>query len=355
MGVLNLIYGCPKLTKSGTMKNRMDTITDLNRCSNAVQCLAIAPARYVPDLEEDARAGLLERPRSLPPKYFYDARGADLFNRICETPEYYPTRTEDALLQENSDDIIALTRPDYLIELGSGSSKKTANLFDACEQQGRSCVYAPFDICEPALIAAAGKLQDDYRWLVVSPLLGDYHAGLGNLPRYPGARMFLFLGGTIGNFTPPEARSFIGDIHNCMEPGDFLLLGADRVKDPAVLHAAYNDVQGITALFNLNVLRVLNRELDADFRTDNFAHLAVYNNELNRIEMYLVSRLSQEITLGKLGESIGVEPGERILTELSYKFCFDELETLLEEFGLNVIRHFEPDNRYFSLVLAQRE
>ena len=333
----------------------MDTITDLGRYSRAIQCLAIAPARYVPDLVEDARAGLLERPRSLPPKYFYDARGADLFNRICETPEYYPTRTEDALLQEHSDDIIALTRPGYLIELGSGSSKKTANLFDACEKQDLSCVYAPFDICKPVLIEAADKLQDTYKWLDVRPLLGDYHAGLGNMPHYRGCKTFLFLGGTIGNFTPPEARSFICDIRNCMDPGDFLLLGADRIKDPAVLNAAYNDAQGITALFNLNVLRVLNRELDADFSTDSFVHSAVYNNELNRIEMYLISRCSQEITLGKLGMSIRVESGEKILTELSYKFYFDELETLLEECGLKVVRHFEPDNRYFSLVLAQRE
>ena len=331
----------------------VDTITGFSRYLGAVQCITVMPGRHVADLEEDARAGLIERPRSLPPKYFYDARGAELFGRICETPEYYPTRTEDALLRQYGDDIIALARPDYLIELGSGSSKKTTNLFDACEKLGHTCVYAPFDICEPVLLEAAGKLQHDYKWLDVRPLLGDYHAGLVNLPHYRGARMFLFLGGTIGNFTPPELRAFIDDIRRRMEPGDFLLLGADRIKDTTVLHAAYNDAQGITAQFNLNVLQVLNRELDANFRADNFAHLAVYNNELNRIEMYLVSGLRQEITLGKLNESIRLECGEKILTELSYKFCFDELETLLEEVGLNVIRHFEPDNHYFSLVLAQ--
>ena len=343
------------MTKSGTITGRMDTITDRRRSSGAVQCVSIAPARYVPDLAEDARAGLLERPRSLPPKYFYDAHGTGLFNRICETPEYYPTRTEEALLKRFSDAIIALARPGFMIELGSGSSKKTAHLFNACEKQGHTCVYAPFDIFEPGLIEAAGKLRDNFEWLDVRPLLGDYHAGLANLPRYRGAGMFLFLGGTIGNFTPPEVRSFIGDIRERMLPGDFLLLGADRVKDPVVLHDAYNDAQGITALFNLNVLRVLNRELGADFVTDNFAHSAVYNNELNRIEMYLVSLLRQEISLGKLNERFALERGEQILTELSYKFYFDELEALLEQFGLTIIRHFEPDNRYFSLVLAQRE
>lgn len=333
----------------------MATITAHGGFSGAVQCVSVAPARHVPGLAEDARAGLLERPRSLPPKYFYDAHGAGLFNRICETPEYYPTRTEEALLQRFSGEIIALARPGYLVELGSGSSKKTANLFNACEQLDHTCVYAPFDICEPVLIEAAGKLREDFQWLDVRPLLGDYHAGLANLPRFRGAGMYLFLGGTIGNFTPPEVRSFIGDIRARMVPGDFLLLGADRVKDAGVLHDAYNDAQGVTALFNLNVLQVLNRELGADFVTDNFAHLAVYNNELNRIEMYLVSRLRQEISLGKLNERFTLERGEKILTELSYKFYFDELESLLEEFGLHVMRHFEPDNRYFSLVLAQRE
>ena len=333
----------------------MATVTALSRCSGVGQCISIVPARHVPDLAEDARAGLLERPRSLPPKYFYDAHGIGLFNRICATPEYYPTRTEEALLKRFGDEIIALARPGYLVELGSGSSTKTVHLFNACEQQGHTCVYAPFDICEPALVEAAGNLREAHPWLDVRPLLGDYHAGLANLPRYPGAGMYLFLGGTIGNFTPPQVRAFIGDIRDRMAPGDFLLLGADRVKDDAVLDAAYNDALGITALFNLNVLAVLNRALGADFVTDNFAHLAVYNNELNRIEMYLVSRLRQEISLGKLNERITLERGEQILTELSYKFYYDELEALLEDFGFDIVRHFEPDNRYFSLVLAQCE
>ena len=332
----------------------MDTITGPSRHSGAVQCVAVAPARHVPGLAEDAREGLAGRPRSLPPKYFYDERGAELFSRICETPEYYLTRTEDALLRQCGAEIIALARPDCLIELGSGSSEKTARLFDACERLGHTCIYSPFDICEPALAEAAGKLQAEYRWLDVRPLLGDYHGGLDHLPDFAGVKLFLFLGSTVGNFTRSEARAFIGDVRRRMDPGDFLLLGADRVKDPAVLNAAYNDAQGITALFNLNVLEVLNRELGANFRADNFAHLAVYNNESNRIEMYLVSRLSQEITLAGPGLCFTLARGERILTELSYKFNFDELETLLEESGLEMVRHFEPDNRYFSLALARR-
>ncbi len=332
----------------------VDTVISSSRQRDGVQCISIAPAWQVPDLAEDARKGLVERPRALPPKYFYDERGTELFNRICETPEYYLTRAEHSLLRQYGADIIALTRPDFLIELGSGNSGKTTSLFDACEQQRHTCIYLPFDICEPALVEAARKLRNDYEWLAVRPLLGDYHAGLDHLPDCAGVKLFLFLGSTIGNFMPGEARAFICHIRQQMKPGDFLLLGADRVKDPAALNAAYNDAQGITALFNLNLLRVLNRELAANFRADHFAHLAIYNNELNRIEMYLLSRLSQEITLGNLGISFTLECGERILTELSHKFDFDELEALLEQSELKVIRHYESDNDYFSLVLAQR-
>ena len=224
------IYGCPKFILQVGYNYVMDTMTDARRCPGAVQCMAVVPAWHVPDLLEDARAGLLEPPRSLPPKYFYDARGAVLFDRICDTPEYYPTRTEDALLRQYGDEIIALTRPDYLIELGSGNSKKTTNLFDACEQQGHTCVYAPFDICEPVLTEAAGKLQADYQWLNVRPLLGDYHAGLANMPHFPGARLFMFLGGTIGNFTPPEVRAFIGDMRRRMSAGRFSAAGGGPDK-----------------------------------------------------------------------------------------------------------------------------
>ena len=332
----------------------MDTTISSPGRRGVAQCIPVAPARHVPGLADDARQGLMARPRSLPPKYFYDERGAELFNRICATPEYYLTRTEDALLRKRSAEIIELTRPDYLIELGSGNSAKTVRLFDACERRGHTCTYLPFDICEAALAEAAGKLQAQYPWLDIRPLLGDYHAGLDHLPDLAGVKLFLFLGSTIGNFTPREASAFIHGIRRQMAPGDFLLLGADRVKDPAVLNAAYNDAQGITALFNLNVLQVLNRELGANFRADNFAHYAVYNNESNRIEMYLVSRLNQGITLDSLDAGFSLADGEKILTELSYKFNANELETLLEEPGLKVIRHFAPGNRYFSLVLAQR-
>ncbi len=316
-------------------------------------CIHIPPTRHIPDLVEDVRSGLLSRPRCLPSKYFYDDLGAELFEKICDTEEYYPTRTEEELLLKYSKDIIEETLPDHIIELGSGSSRKTRRLFDACEESTHICGYAPFDVCEPALNQAAAELNAEYNWLEVTPLVGDYHAGLGNLPSPSGTGMVVFLGSTIGNFTPAEAEDFIEEIRGCMRPGDYFLLGADRIKDSGVLHAAYNDSSGVTAEFNLNVLRVLNRELDADFDLDSFSHQAIFNAGLKRIEMYLISKADQQIEFGKINETIFLRSGEKILTELSHKFHYAELEAMLMDKGFDIIRHFEPANRYFSLVLSR--
>ncbi|MEJ2761143.1 MAG: L-histidine N(alpha)-methyltransferase [Gammaproteobacteria bacterium] len=178
-------------------------------------CISVIPTRHVPDLIEDVRNGLLNRPRQLPPKYFYDDAGSELFERICVTDEYYPTRTEDALLARHGADIIALAAPDRIIELGSGSSRKTRRLFDACEAGDHMCSYTPFDVCEAALEQAAADLIGIYPWLEVTPLLGDYHAGLGNLPPGEGTGIYVFLGSTIGNFEPDQARDFIREGTGC--------------------------------------------------------------------------------------------------------------------------------------------
>ena len=316
------------------------------------RCLQVEPARHVPDLAQDARDGLLAAPRSLPPKYFYDDRGARLFERICETAEYYLTRTEDDLLRRHSGEIVATVLPAQILELGSGSSRKTRRLLNACHALAHSCEYAPFDVCETALYEAAGRLRSEYDWLEVTPLLGDYHAGLRNLPVADGCTLFVFLGSTIGNFRPAEARRLVGEIRNCMQAGDFFLLGADRVKDPVLIRAAYNDSAGVTAEFNLNLLRVLNRELNADFDLDGFRHEALYNEDLGRIEMYLVSVRAQTVCLGDLDACIRLHAGERILTELSYKFRRSQIESLLSGCGLNVVRHFESAGAAFSLLLA---
>lgn len=316
-------------------------------------CTEIPPTRHVPDLREDVRSGLLEPPRSLPPKYFYDDLGARLFERICETDEYYPTRTEDALLALHAEEIIGASRPAQILEFGSGSSKKTRRLFAACESLAIMCRYLPFDVCEPALLEAAMLLQSEYDWLDVQPLLGDYHAGLDNLPTTDGVDLYVFLGGTIGNFEPSEAENFVEEVRACMDNGDYFLLGADRIKGSPVLDAAYNDEQGITAAFNLNLLNVLNRHLRANFDPDDFYHKAVFDEARSRIEMYLVSHRNQNIDLIGLDETLALQSGEHILTEVSYKFEKPQLEKLLTQRSFTIVRHFEPDNEYFSLLLAR--
>ena len=316
-------------------------------------CTVIEPTRTVPDLAADVRAGLLNPPRTLPPKYFYDERGSQLFEQICETPEYYPTRTEDSLLQNYSKHIIERAQPVQILELGSGNAQKTRRIFDACEQLSNDCEYVPFDVCEKVLEQTAKQLQANYDWLNVFPLVGDYHAGLANLPDSDGVRLFVFLGSTIGNFTPQEAAGFITEIKQCMKPGDFFLLGADRIKNTEVLDAAYNDAEGLTAEFNLNVLRVINRELGANFDVSGFEHCAKYNESKDRIEMHLIANSEQHVHISDLNEIVTFKPGDAILTEVSHKYTSDGIEKLLQQCGLNIIEHYEPDNQYFSLILAQ--
>lgn len=316
-------------------------------------CTEVSPSRSVKTLEEDAHDGLLSSPRSLAPKYFYDDRGAALFERICETEEYYLTRTEDALLSRYAEDIIAASRPLEIMEFGSGSSRKTRRLLDACGKHENFCRYTPFDVCREALEQAALELESEYPWLEVNPLLGDYHAGLDNLPRGAGTRLCVFLGSTIGNFTPDLAQAFINEIYASLKPGDFFLLGADRVKDPEVIRAAYNDARGITAEFNLNVLRVLNRRLNADFNLDGFRHHAPFNESQARIEMYLVSRRNQSVNLRGIDVTLDFSTGDRILTELSHKFEVGTLQTLLGNAGFEPVAHYQPDNGWFSLLLSQ--
>ena len=316
-------------------------------------CLVIEPSRTVTNLQEDLRAGLLNAPRSLPPKYFYDERGSQLFDQICCTPEYYPTRTEDELLVQHAENIIAETLPNHIIELGSGTSKKTRRLFDACEKSDHLCTYAPFDVCEPMLSLSANELRASYDWLRIQPMLGDYHAGLANLPIDKGTNLFLFLGSTIGNFSPDETVIFIKELRSCMSAGDYFLIGADRVKDLTVLNAAYNDAQGLTAAFNLNVLQVLNREGEANFDLNKFQHRARFNPKLNQIEMYLVSLESQEIDLHSLQASFKLEQGESILTEISRKYEHEQIESMFIRSGFELVRHYQPANEYFSLLLVR--
>ena len=327
---------------------------NLSKTTDAIACATVIPTRTIPAMVDDVRASLLTQPRTLSPKYFYDEYGSELFDQICTTAEYYPTRTENHLLQHYAREIIEKTRPEQILELGSGYSVKTRRLFDACETVNHQCIYSPFDVCEEVLIDSAQKLTDEYDWLGLSPLLGDYHGGLGNLPTAAGNRLFVFLGSTIGNFEQVEALHFIEELNKIMQPNDHLLLGVDRVKESTVLNAAYNDAQGITAKFNLNILRVLNKKLDADFNLDGFEHSAVFNNHESRIEMRLIANSEQEVVINELDESIQFKKGEDILTEISQKYTYSGIENLLSAAGLSIIDHYEDAQSYFSLILAAK-
>ncbi|GJM05582.1 MAG: histidine N-alpha-methyltransferase [marine bacterium B5-7] len=319
-----------------------------------IACTTIMPTRKIPDMVDDVRASLLQHPRSLSPKYFYDERGSELFDQICSTPEYYPTRTENHLLSSHALDIINKTTPDQILELGSGYAVKTRRLFDACQETSQSCIYAPLDVCEEVLIEAAQKLSEEYGWLGLNPLLGDYHGGLGNLPAAQGSHLFVFLGSTIGNFERADALDFIKEVYKTMRSGDHLLIGVDRVKEKHVLHAAYNDAQGVTAEFNLNVLHVLNRELNANFNTEEFTHSATFNTDKERIEMRLISNTDQHVHIDELGESIQFDRGDQILTEISQKYTYTGIEEMLKQANFKITEHYEDENAYFSLVLASK-
>jgi len=318
-----------------------------------LQAQPLAPDRAVPTLADHVRRSLLSPPRSLPPKYFYDERGSLLFDRICDTPEYYPTRTEQALLEDSAARVIRLTRPEQLFELGSGTSRKTRTLLEACRGLNVHPVYWPLDVSEEILVRTGRELKREYPWLDVRPLVGDYSGGLGNLPAMPGRELVLFLGGTIGNFPQGDGVEFLRELAGHLDSDDYLLIGMDRVKDRAVLEAAYNDAEGLTAAFNLNMLSVLNRELDANFDQRRFRHVARFDEERSQIEMYLESTARQKVIIGALGESLELEQGERILTEVSRKFSPESMNRLLEEGGFEMVERFDAPDQWYSLALAR--
>ena len=280
--------------------------------------------------EQDLLAALETRPRSISPKYFYDAEGSRLFDRICELPEYYPTRTELAILARHAGAIAAQMGPRAeIVEFGAGSLRKVRLLLDAMEAPAR---YLPIDISGEHLAASAAALQRDYRGLEVQPLVADYTQRVLLPAVLPGAgqRVGFFPGSTIGNFNPQEALHFLQLARQELR-GGALLLGVDLIKDPDVLHAAYNDAQGVTAAFNLNLLARANRELGTRFVLERFAHSAFYNAPQQRIEMHLVSRQRQVVQWG--GRSFEFEAGETLHTENSYKFTIDGLRRLAAQAG----------------------
>jgi L-histidine N-alpha-methyltransferase len=303
-------------------------------------------------LADDVLDGLTKPFKEIPPKHFYDSRGSDLFERICELPEYYPTRTEMAILSERALEIVATAgAPGELVELGSGSTLKARMLLDAMESPER---YVPVDVSERMVREAADELVDDYPGLDVHGVVGDFERHLGEVPPPDGGgRLVALLGGTIGNFPPGSRRRLLRDIRGMLGSGDSFLLGTDLVKDPAIIEAAYNDAAGITAEFNRNVLHVINRELGGDFDPDAFEHVAFYDRRREWVEMRLRARRACTAFVADLNLQVEFAAGEELRTEISAKFTPQRLEHDFAAAGLELERLLTDPDGLFALSLAQ--
>jgi L-histidine N-alpha-methyltransferase len=301
----------------------------------------------VSSLHQDVRVGLTSDPKELPPKWFYDQRGSELFDEITRLPEYYPTRCERSILVAKAGAIATASGADTLVELGSGTSEKTRVLLDT----GLFGAYIPFDVSADMLHATCASLRREYPSLEVDPVAGDFDHDLGSIPAR-GRRLVAFLGGTIGNFKPAERKQFLNDVAGILRPGEGLLLGTDLVKDVGRLEAAYNDSAGVTAEFNKNVLRVINRELHADFDLGQFEHRAFFDIDNEWIEMRLRSTVAQTVTIADLGLKVDFAESEEMRTEISAKFRREGVEAELAGAGLRLTEWWTDDAGDFALSLS---
>ncbi|HEY7610845.1 MAG TPA: L-histidine N(alpha)-methyltransferase [Alphaproteobacteria bacterium] len=318
---------------------------------------SLDPGASEPDGADVVR-GLGARPKTLPPKYFYDAQGSRLFDRITALPEYYLTRTEQRILQDCARRLGALMGPADLVELGCGSARKTRTVVDALIEQTPAkapLLYVPIDVSEVALEEGAAGLSAAFPRLAVSGLVGTYEAALADLPpRLAPRRLMMFLGSTIGNLDPGESAEFFAAVARALAPGDALLLGFDLAKTPGIIEAAYNDAQGVTAAFNLNMLRHLNRRFDGDFDLARFQHRAFFNAEASQIEMHLASAEAQTVRLRKLGIGARFEAGETIRTEISRKFRFADMAETVARHGFALAERWSDSAEWFALALFRR-
>ncbi|MET8472008.1 L-histidine N(alpha)-methyltransferase [Streptomyces sp. NPDC006422] len=318
----------------------------------------MSPFRITRTLPEDATGaalradvlhGLTGTPKTLPPKWFYDARGSELFDEITRLPEYYPTRAEREILIARARDIAAATGARTLVELGSGSSDKTRHLL---EELTDLTTYVPVDVSESALRGAADALLAEHPALDIHAMVTDFTSAF-ELPETPGPRLVAFLGGTIGNLLPDERAAFLTAVRGLLEPGDFFLLGTDLVKDEATLVAAYDDAAGVTAAFNKNVLAVMDRELGADFDPGAFEHVALWNADDEWIEMRLRSARAQTVKLTALDLEVEFAAGEEVRTEVSAKFRQEGVKAELHEVGLELAHWWTDSEGRFALSLSQ--
>jgi L-histidine N-alpha-methyltransferase len=308
-------------------------------------------------LSREVRRGLIARPRSLSPWMLYDAEGSDLFERITKVPEYYPTRTERAILAEYADEIVARVHGDTrlplrVVELGAGTASKTCILLEAAMRFSDDVVYVPIDVCSDALELAWENVTRALPEVCLQPVVQNYVTHPLQLEPFNGTTLALYIGTSIGNFFPDEAQLILRNLGSQLEARDALLLGTDMVKDESTLVAAYDDSQGITAAFNLNILRRLNRELGADFDVECFRHLAVWNSIESRMEMHLESTQEQYVTIEHAGLDLHLKADETIHTENSYKFTDQSIQGLLHASGYGVTRTWADSRGWYSLTLA---
>ena len=303
-------------------------------------------------IEEDVQRGLTADPKDIPPKWFYDDRGSELFDEITRVEEYYPTRRERAILEARAPEIALRTGADTLVELGSGTSEKTRVLLDGMRTSGTLRRFVPFDVSKRTLHDAAASIEREYAGIDVQPVVGDFTLDLDQIPN-GGRRLVVFLGGTIGNLLPDARTAFLRDVAAMLEPGDHFLLGTDLVKDVSRLEAAYDDARGITAEFNKNVLHVMNRELDADFDLDAFEHVAIFDTEHEWIEMRLRSKRAQTVRVGALELDVPFAAGEEMRTEVSAKFTRPRVERELRAAGLELVEWWTDEAGDFALSLAR--
>jgi L-histidine N-alpha-methyltransferase len=287
----------------------------------------------------------------LPPKWFYDSVGSDLFDQITRLPEYYPTRAEAEILRARATEIASVTGADTLVELGSGTSEKTRVLLDALRDGGALRRFIPFDVDASMLSAASKAIQGEYPNIEIAAVCGDFEEHLAKIPN-GGRRLFVFLGSTIGNLVPAARAEFLAGLAAALQPGDSLLLGTDLVKDTRRLVAAYDDAAGVTAKFNSNVLAVINRELNADFNVDAFQHVASWNAVEERMEMGLRSKREQRVRIAALNMTVDFDDGEQVLTEVSCKFRAEGVGDELSQAGLRMTKWWTDTAGDFGLSLS---
>ncbi len=319
-----------------------------------VVSVLLDPDWAVGSLVDDVRRGLTRHPRRIPPKWLYDDAGSALFDRITRLPEYYPFTREQAILTEHAPEIAAASGATTIVELGSGTSEKTRTLLDAFTAAGQLTRFAPVDVSEATLRTAAEQIAERYPDVEVAAVVGDFTLHLAHLPR-GGRRMVAFLGGTIGNLYQEERRAFLGALADNLEPGDSLLLGTDLVKSADRLIAAYDDSEGVTAEFVLNSLRVLNRELGADFDLDQFAYVPFWDPHMERMDLRVRAEMPQRVTIPGADLVVDIATGEEIHVEISTKFRVSKIAAELEAAGLSVTRVWTDDDGDFALTLATKD